>query len=226
MMSAENEIDLIERFCMQENLECHDPYDVWMTNFGIRVKQLYNTNKLLGILPAATVTVWDQFINNNSRLGYKKQEYPTARATAALALLNLYTKSNNERHLVFAKKHIDWLIAHSCTGYSGLCWGLGFKWAAGDDLDYNENTPFSTHTPYALEAIHRYVKLSSDTAYAGHIKSIYNFFENDIQIMYDDEESLAKSYGPSKDRLVTNAVSYAMYSYSIFLKYLPELGIL
>lgn len=222
MRSSENDIALIERFCMQDNLECHDPYDIWMTDFGIRIKQLYNKNKLLGILPAATVTIWDQFINNGLRLGYEKQEYPTARATAALALLNLYEKSSDEQHLVFAKKHIDWLLGHSCTGYSGLCWGLGFNWAAGDDLDYNENTPFSTHTPYALEAIHRYIKLSGDTDYLEHVRSIFQFFENDIRVMYEDEESLATSYGPGKDRLVTNAVSYAMYAYAIFLQYLPE----
>ncbi len=221
-MNNENGISLIERFCMQDNLECYDPYDVWMTSFGIRVKQLYNTNKLLGFLPAAVVTIWDQFLNNTMRLGYKKQEYPTARAMAALTMLNLYDKSGKEEHLVFAKKHIDWLIAHTCKGYSGLCWGLGFKWAAGDGLDYNENTPFSTHTPYVLEAIHQYVAVTGDLEYVPHIKSVFNFYENDLQIMYEDEVVLATSYGPEKDRLVTNAVSYTLYAYVIFLGYFPE----
>lgn len=223
-MNDKSQIELIERFCMQEHLECHDPYDIWMTDFGISIKQLYNSNKILGILPAAAVTIWDQFLNNKSRLGYKKQEYPTARAVAALTLLNLFDRSNNQEHLVFAKKHIDWLIANTSTGYSGLCWGLGFKWAAGDGLDYNENTPFSTHTPYVLEAIHKYIQATVDMEYVAHIKSIFEFYENDIQIMYEDETSLATSYGPDKDRIVTNAVSYTLYAYGIFLDYFPEKG--
>ncbi len=216
--------ELIEKFCLKDNLESFDPYDVWMTDFGIRVKQLYNTNKMLGILPAAVVTIWDYFLNNTRRFGYKKQEYPTARAMAALTLLNLYSDSREEEHLVFAKKHIDWLIAHSCRGYSGLCWGLGFKWAAGDGLDYNENTPFSTHTPYVLEALHKYIKVTGDLEYLPYMKSIYNFYENDIQIMYEDEIALATSYGPEKDRLITNAVSYTLFAYTIFLGYFPEKG--
>jgi hypothetical protein len=222
MNKTERDIDLIEHFCMQDTLECHDPYDIWMTDFGIRIKQLYNSNKLLGILPAAAVTIWDQFINNSARIGYKKQEYPTARATAALTLLNLYQTSGKKKHLKFAKKHVDWLVKNTCKGYSGLCWGLGFKWAAGDDLDYNENTPFSTHTPYILEAIHKYVKITGDSEYVKHIKSIFNFYENDVQVMYEDEETMATSYGPEKDRLVTNAVSYSLYAYTIFLQYFPE----
>lgn len=211
---------------MQEQLACYDPYDVWMTDFGISIKQLYNSNKLLGILPAAAVTIWDQLINNSARIGYKKQEYPTARATAALTLLNLYQTSGKKEHLEFAKKHIDWLIENTCKGYSGLCWGLGFKWAAGDDLDYDQNTPFSTHTPYVLEAIHKYVKITADPGYVEHIKSIFNFYENDVQIMYEDTETMATSYGPEKDRLVTNAVSYSLYAYAIFLQYVPEKEVL
>lgn len=213
---------LIETFCLSDSLECYDPYDVWMTDFGIRVKQLYNTNALLGLIPAAVVTIWDQFFNNTLRIGYKKQEYPTARATAALALLNLYEKNQKEEYLVFARKHINWLLDHSCKGYSGLCWGLGFKWAAGDGLDYDENTPFSTHTPYVLEALHKYVEVTGDVTYIPQIKSVFEFYENDIQTMYEDDESLATSYGPEKDRLVTNAVSYTLYAYTIFLHYFPE----
>jgi hypothetical protein len=216
------DLTLTKNFCLQENLECHDPYDVWMIDFGIKIKQLYNTNKVLGILPAVALTVWDNFLNNKTRFLYKKQEYPAARALAALALLNLYEVEKDEELLLGSKNHIDWLIANACKGYAGLCWGLGFKWAAGDGLDYDENTPYSTHTPYALEALDRYVELTGDLSYIPHIKSVFDFFETDIQIMFEDETSMAISYGPAKDRLVTNAVSYAMFAYSIFFKHMPE----
>lgn len=221
-MNLHKDKALIKSFALTQNLECYDPYDVWMTSFGIRVKELYNANKWIGILPAAALTVWDNFLNNTTRFLYKKQEYPAARAMAALALLNLYEVEEDEELLLGAKHHIDWLITNTCKGYAGLCWGLGFKWAAGDDLDYDANTPFSTHTPYALEALDKYIQLSGDISYKSHIKSIFDFFESDIQIMYEDETTLATSYGPAKDRLVTNAVSYAMFAYAIFLKHLPE----
>lgn len=213
---------LIEIFCLKDSLECHDPYDVWMTGLGIRVKQWYNTNAIMGIMPAAALTIWDQFVNNSMRLGYDQQEYPTVRAMAALTLLNLYERVPDQEYVTYAQKHIEWLLRNSCKGYSGLCWGLGFKWAAGDGLDYDENTPFTTHTPYVLEALHRFVELTGDRTYVRPIKSIFEFYENDVQTMYEDEECLATSYGPDKDRLVTNAVSYTLYAYTIFLKYLPE----
>ncbi len=221
-MDLYKDIALIKRFTLQNNLECYDPYDVWMIDLGINIKQCYNTNKLVGILPAAALTIWDNFLNNKTRFTYKKQEYPAVRAQATLALLNLYEVEKDEELLSGAKNHIDWLIANTCKGYSGLCWGLGFKWAAGDDLNYDENTPFSTHTPYALEALDKYIELSGDTSYLPYLKSVFSFFEQDIRIMFEDENAMATSYGPAKDRLVTNAVSYAMLSYAILLKHLPE----
>lgn len=212
----------VEDACMQGNLDTYDPYDIWMLPLGIRVKQLFNRNKYVGLLPAALVTLLDHFFNNSLRLGYVKREYPTVRAMAALSLLQLYKGEKKEPYLSAAKEHIDWLVENSSKGYAGLCWGLGFKWAADDGLDYDENTPFSTHTPYALEAIHTYVLLSGDESYTAHITSVFNFYERDIQVMFENEEAMATSYGPSKDRLITNAVSYTLYAYTLFLGYFPK----
>lgn len=49
---------------------------------------------------------------------------------------------------------------------------------------------------------------------------VFEFLENDIQIMYEDDLSMATSYGPSNDRIVTNSASYTMYSYAILSKYI------
>lgn len=221
-MKTSSILQNIKTVCLTNDLACHDPYDIWMTQTGIYVKSLFNRNKYLGLLPAAGLTLWDHFINNRARLGYKKREYPTVRAMAALSLLNLYKIEKKDEYLRFAKLHINWLIENSCQGYAGHCWGLGFKWAAGEGLDYNENTPFSTHTPYVLEAIHNYIKTTGDTSYITYIESIFNYYENDIKVLFEDENCLATSYGPSKDRLVTNAVSYTMYAYAIFLDYFSD----
>ena len=60
--------------------------------------------------------------------------------------------------LEYAERHLDWLVANSCSGFSGLCWGLGFVHPAARGLVYDQNTPFSTITPYPLEALVRYLR--------------------------------------------------------------------
>jgi hypothetical protein len=82
----------IEKYLLRDDLSTYDPYDIWKTNFGIKAKQLYYKNKYLGIVPAGILTIYDLYINNSLRVGYKKQEYPIVRAQAALALINLYKK--------------------------------------------------------------------------------------------------------------------------------------
>ncbi|RRQ47955.1 hypothetical protein DZC72_09415 [Maribacter algicola] len=221
-MKENRNLDNIKAVCISDDLAGYDPYDIWMTGIGIQIKSLFNKNKYVGLLPAAALTLYDHFINNNARLFYKKREYPTARAMAALTLFNIYKIEKKDEYLEFGKRHVDWLIEHSCKGYAGLCWGLGFKWAVGEGLDYNENTPFSTHTPYALEAIHAYIQITNDSEYIQHIESIFTFYENDIKVLFEDSDEMATSYGPAKDRLVTNAVSYTMYAYAIFLGYFPD----
>jgi hypothetical protein len=222
MTEKQSDINFLEKCCLAHDLSTYDPYDIWMLPLGIWVKQLFNRNKYLGLLPAALVTLMDHFVNNSFRLGYVKREYPAVRAMAALSLLQLYKGQRKEAYLYAAKEHIDWLVENSSKGYAGLCWGLGFKWAADDGLDYVENTPFSTHTPYALEAIHTYILLSGDESYTPHITSIFNFYERDIKVIFESEEAMATSYGPCKDRLITNAVSYTLYAYTLFLGYFPE----
>lgn len=209
---------LISKYLLLDNLSTYDPYDIWKTDIGIKVKQLYYKNKYLGLLPAGGLTIYDLYLNNNFRIGYKKQEYPIVRAQATLALLNLYKKESKEIYLEYAKKHIDWLLENSSKGYSGACWGTGFKIVVSDTLIYDEKVPFSTNTPYILEALYEYFQITSDAAIFEVMQSIYNFYEKDLVILQEDETILITSYGPFKDRIVTNAVSYTMFAYSIFYK--------
>lgn len=214
--------DRSDEICLSTDLSTWDPYDIWKTKLGLQIKSLFNSNALLGIIPASVLTLFDLFINNSARFFYKRQEYPIVRALAAQVLLKEYLKTQEYYLLISAREHLEWLVRNSSKGYSGYCWGLGFEWPAGKNVIYNKDTPHSTHTPYALEAFCKYSKITGDNRYVDIIKSIYNFFEEDIKIMYDDEISLATSYGPFRDRIITNAVSYTLYSYALFLDYLPE----
>ncbi len=212
---------LIERFCAKDDLASYDPYDIWKTRLGFRVKDFYNNHQRVGLLPAGVLAGFDLFVNNRFRLGYRKQEHAVVRAFAALCLLNLYQVRQERRLLDFASRHLDWLTAHSCTGYSGPCWGLGFDHAVSSEVVYDANTPFSTITPYALEAFVRFRAISGTQANDAVIRGILRFFDRDLCIMEEDGDSLATSYGPRRDRIVINAVSYTMYAYALLLPFAP-----
>ncbi|MBV9226849.1 MAG: hypothetical protein JOY85_22660 [Acidobacteriaceae bacterium] len=214
--------ELIEHFCRRDDLSTDDPYDIWKTTLGLRVKDLYNSHRRLGLLPAGTLALYDNFLNNSSRWLYRRQEYPIVRAFAALCLINLYSATHEEQLLKEARSHLNWLLIHSCTGYSGPCWGLGFTNAVSRNLVYSANIPFSTMTPYPLEAFIAYEKATESHEFDSAVQGIWQFFDRDIQVMEEDEEILATSYGPFQDRTVTNAISYTMYSYAVCLSYVSS----
>ena len=210
------------RLCFSNDLRTSDPYDVWKTQIGLLVKNLWNKSKFLGTIPAALITIFDQYINNRLRLFYTKQEFPIVRALAASCLLNKYEKNNNPIYLFWAKAHIDWLVNNYSKGYSGYCWGLNMDWASKNGL-YGKDTPFITHTPYVLEALIRYQKLSNEDDYQEIIKSIYKFINIDLLKIINNEEILCLSYAPLEEpRIVINANSYALYSLSLLFSFLPE----
>ena len=198
-------------------MSTYDPYDIWKTRGGFRVKQFYNRHPMAGLVPAATLTLFDTFVNNRLRISYRPKEYPIVRATAALCLMNRYVNTGKQRLIERAGEHLEWLLANSCRGYSGRCWGLGFPYGAGPSLVYDANTPFSTMTPYVLEALVRYAALTGEDRFPFAIDSVFRFFDRDIQVMAEDHESMATSYGPFADRIVINALSYTMYALALAL---------
>ena len=213
---------LIKKYLLTNNLSTYDPYDVWKSSIGMKIKKLYYKNRYIGLLPAATLTLYDFYLNNQLRIGYQKQEYPVVRAQAVLALLNLYKKEKNDDYLKYAKIHIDWLLNNSSTGYSGYCWGTGFEIVISDTLIYDKNVPFSTNTPYILEALFNYYQITKDDEILNVLKSVYQFYEKDLLVLEENEQLLITSYGPFKDRVVTNAVSYTMFAYSIFYQFMED----
>ena len=214
--------EFIERYCMRGILSTYDPYDIWKTGVGYHAKALYNRHPLAGLLPAAILTLFDIYLNNTWRFGYRKQEYPIVRAFAVLSLLNLYGESGDQNHLPVAKEHLDWLKENTCAGYTGACWGLGFRHTVSPTVAYGAGQPLITITAYPLEAFIAYSKATDDHTYDETIRSVYAFLRKDLHVMEETETTLATSYGPFKDRVVTNAVSYAMYSYALLLTYIAE----
>lgn len=213
---------LIENYLLTSDLSTYDPYDVWKTDIGVKIKKLYYKNKYIGLLPAGIITIYDLYINNKKRNNYSKQEYPITRAQTAITLLNLYEQEKNLKYIEYAKKHIDWLLENGSTGYSGHCWGMNYDWVYSAEDTYDKNIPFSTHTPYPLEALVQYYNITKDETVLNAIKSVFLFLEKDIQVMKESKDILILSYGVEKDRIVTNANSYSMYMYALLLNFFPE----
>lgn len=212
----------IEQYCDRSDLSTADPYDVWKTRPGFAVKGLFVRNRLTGLIPAAAIALFDTFINNRLRLFYRAQEYPIVRAMAAMAMLNLYGTGGPDRCLVAARRHLRWLAENPCTGYHGRGWGVGFAYWAGPGLVYDGNTPFTTVTPYVLEAFVAYGRATGDTQFDDCIRGVYQFLEKDVRVLAGTDEALATSYGPMRDRIVNNAISYTAYSYCLLLPYIPQ----
>ncbi len=207
---------------LTNDLSTYDPYDIWKTNIGIKVKNMFNTSRILGAMPALILSVYDVLFNNSLRLGYKKQEYPIVRALAAQILLKEYNSTKNPDTIRAAEVHLEWLKTNVSKGYSGACWGLGFRWSAFKNVIYDANTPHSTHTPYVLEAFHLYTIYTGNHQYVDLIKSCFSFYEKDLHVLYEDDSMMTVSYGPIKDKIVINVASYTLFVYTIFLSYFPE----
>lgn len=171
-------------------------------------------------MPSAALVLFDTFFNNRTRFFYSRKEYPIVRGLAALTLLNLYKKTNERKYLDFSETHLKWLEGNSSKGYSGYCWGIGFDWPVSREIIYNKNTPFATVTPYPLEAFVRFAEITRDNRYGHVVRGIYDFFEKDIPVLEESDNYLATAYGPFHDRIVTNAISYTMFSYSLLIPYL------
>jgi len=224
MRAFDSLVEDIRRICGQEDLCTSDPYDIWMTSLGYRVKDLFNHNRVLGLLPAAALTLFDMYPNNRLRLFYTQREFPIVRAFAALILLNIYRRTRDSSDLEMVRTHLDWLCQHACKGFSGPCWGLGFEYAVSADFKYNSNTPLSTMTPYVLEALVGYTEMTGDNRYIDTIRGIYSFFDKDLEVLEETDAYLVTSYSTIRDRRVINAVSYVMYSYCLLLPYLDDLA--
>lgn len=220
-ISAER-INQIEEICTSKDLSTYDPYDIWMTSLGIRVKDLFNRRRKLALIPAALLTLFDTYANDRLRLFCRRMEYPIVRAWASLILLNLYRINCSEKLLESIRVHLNWLRNHSCKGYHGPCWGLGFHYAVMPDYHYDSNMPLTTMSQYPLEAFVRYAELTGDKSFDSVIRGIYEFLEHDVKVMEETDEYLATSYAAFHDRKVINAVSYVMFSYALLLPYLDS----
>ncbi|TKK70338.1 hypothetical protein FC093_06220 [Ilyomonas limi] len=205
---------------MNTDLSTYDPYDFWKTRLGATIKHRFYDGSLVIKGIAGIASCADIFLNNSLRIGYNKQEYAIVRALAAMILDRLYQISGKEIFLEYADLHINWLLKNNLRGAHGIGWGLNFTHPVTKAVVYPKATPFTTITPYVLEALIMHEKVTNQRGiYQDVCKSIYDFFDKDIHVLAQNEEFEATSYGPYKDRKVVNSVSYTMYALILLDEY-------
>jgi len=216
-------VELINNYCLVNDLSSYDPYDIWKTKIGFFIKNGFNKSKYVFILPAAILTIFDLLINNKARLLYSKLDYPIVYAFNVLTLLKLNEKvSDSEETNTIIEKNLKWLSNNYCKGYNGYGWGINFKLPIDKNIVYKSNTPYATITPYVLEAFVKYKHTTKSDKFDNIILGVYDFLEIDLVKIIDNPNFIGTSYGPLKDRVVTNSVSYTMYSYALLIDFFPE----
>ena len=196
------------------SLETFDPYDLWSTEIGIKVRDRYYRGELTGKVGAVSLGLLDWLTPHVSRriTHARSRNYPIVIAHEVLRLQQLHQLDEN------IAANLLKLLASSATnpsGETGWSWGLGFPWMSKNGL-YPDNIPFVTHTPYVMEALLILAKYSGSKARAMEMfYSTWDFLES-LKVMYQDNTRLALSYAPiDEPRIVINANSYATYAYAL-----------
>lgn len=185
-----------------------DPYDVWMGERAVRVREQFYAGSLMGKLSAAIIAGADWLAPGIVRRLFKAapRKYPIT--TAQLIMMNCDVDSQSG---IRALKD----CAVSDFDQYGLAWGLGFNWMSKNGL-YSPNMPFVTHTPYAMEALLVLAaKDPSDSSAINCFQQTWPFLES-LQVMAESEDTLALSYAPLfEPRIVVNANAYAALAHML-----------
>ncbi|MBV1878329.1 MAG: hypothetical protein KUG79_11855 [Pseudomonadales bacterium] len=187
----------------------YDPYDPWMGNLGVSIRKKFYQGELVGKLLAVCVVAVDWLAPTILRkvIGIQQRSYPI---TVAQRILLADTISQPETAL----KAIMDLAVTNHNKY-GIAWGLGFPWMSKNGL-YDENIPFITHTPYAMEAL---LKLSKYNQCKQQASTYFNGtwkFLLSLHTLYETKDKLALSYAPlDEPRIVINANAYACFAFCL-----------
>lgn len=204
------------------DLVTYDPYDLWKTKLGLWLRKLYYVNGKIAIPVVAPFFLLDAYAPRVVRAFISPQEYPTVRAMAALAALNLHEVTSEGRYLELARSSVNWLIDNQSPGYHGACWGLNFPWMTKAGY-YSPTTPFVTHTPYCVEALLKFHDATKDGKSLAVAISSLEFLEDDLKVQFREGSRMALGYGPGyENRVVVNANSYAMMMYALLATRIPR----
>jgi hypothetical protein len=208
LLRTENIVKQFITWVENENFESYDLYDLMSTKFGISARKIFFKSKILGSFLVSPILMSDIVFPFFSRRNMLKHRYPTADAHFIKGYINLYNMYGKSEYLKVAERLGDELISESCKGYSGMCWGYPFDWLSSNEMWF-KNTPFVTVTPYCYEAFKSLYETTNDKNYLNILKSITDFFVNDLNETRISDNSVALSYSPIDYTKVFNANAYS-----------------
>jgi hypothetical protein len=188
----------------------HDPYDLWGTALGLKVRSIYYRKGKLGVPLVAPFLLLEIVCPSLRSLFVEKQRFATADAQLALAFLNLYRVTQDAGYLQKAVALAEDLLKISIPGYSGHCWGYPFDWQNCTDL-WRRNTPLITATPYCFEVFAQLYDVTGDRSHLEIAASIARFVSNDLKDLPTGPDSAAGSYSPLDTKQVVNATAYRAF---------------
>ncbi|HMN11649.1 MAG TPA: hypothetical protein PKD55_04920 [Bellilinea sp.] len=195
----------------------YDPYDLWKTDIGIRVRRMFYENRAFGKAGAIFLATIDWLFPLAARAmtGSRKSLHPIT--VSHLILLGKMNISAVGCHFLTHYNPLGLLVElASWRGDNGAWgWGVGFPWMSKNGL-YPTDTPFVTHTPYVMEALLALAQDDEERSVAMDMfHGTWGFLET-LKIMHQTNESMAISYAPlSEPRIVINANAYGAFAYAL-----------
>lgn len=135
-------------------------------------------------------------INLRPLLGVPKSHNPKGLALFAMALLDAYSTTGEQRYLDEAHTLLDQLLALRSPGnWHGDCWGYQYPW---QDLGFYapKATPNAVVTAFVCEAFLHAYRVTGDEIHLAPVASAARFFLNDLAVLKKTDEELCYGYMP------------------------------
>lgn len=195
---AQEWVRTLDRWILAHGLRGHDPFDIKQHPW-IRAAQ---THPRLRRLSSGLCDLFPHL--SRALLRIPPTENPKAFALTALGALRLYELYGDPAHLAFAEKQLEWLRAHTASGFAGPCWGYPFAVTAVG-LHTPPNTPVLVVSAIAGFAFLLAHEISGDAGQLAAVRGVCEFILHDLPPMPEDETAYCLPYTPGDHRRVHNA---------------------
>lgn len=187
-------------------MQAFDPFDIWATERLGSLKARWYEGQRAALVPLGLVYVCDLLAPLTLRrfLNVPKSEF-----AHVLAILQ------KTPYAVPDTQFVDRMEQLRLRGG----WGLGFKWFSANGT-YADDLPYITNAPYVMQALLDVADHSPAKAKARALFEDSWSFLQSLEIMNEDDDTLALSYAPVKEPLiVVNSNSYAAYAYAMHARH-------
>jgi len=178
---------------------------------GKRVKTLYYSKPLLGILAVSPMIFFEAFLPKGKPLFWKKQRFPIADAHYAMGFALLAKNTGKQEYYDRAVHFLEELMCLRSPGFQNYCWGYPFDWVTRNG-PIPAHTPFITTLPYVYEAFEYVYDIDQNQQWLDVMNSIAEHALNDIEDFEISPGVYSAGYGPyDEEGGVVNASAYRAF---------------